>query len=276
MESGEILTSLAKLEASLNEIKSAKEQVQQTVGAYASVQRQIGEYTTSLDTIAGSIKAIITDVQSQRTALNEEAAGLSATLNAKAAEIITMQKTSSDAILDSLKTNLDATSDSFSSRCVGTVDAFKQNTEAEIQRLDDNIETLRTCAANLNSLHENIKSTLNKIDEVKQDFSGLKQEMMASQEAQDTKLEAITTDIASLSAQQSSALTNLSRELKNAQDAQDKTIADLSTTISSLYEKLYTNEMNLAKGHTAIIILTILNLLAIIGAMVITLLKITI
>ena len=61
------------------------------------------------------------------------------------------------------------------------------------------------------------------IDEVKQDFSDLKQAMMESQGAQDTQLAAIKTDIASLSAQQSSALTNLSRDLKNTQDAQDKT-----------------------------------------------------
>lgn len=276
MESGEILTSLAKLEASLNEIESAKEQVQRTVGAYASVHKQIGEYSKTLDTIAGSIKAIITDVQSQRVALNEEAAGISAALNAKAAEIVSMQNTSVSAILDSLKTSLDATKDSFSSSCSGTVDAFKQNTEAELKKLDVNVEALKTCAGNLNSLHENIKSTLERIIEVKQDISAFKQAMKESQSTQKTQLEAIKADIAALSSQQNKTSIELSGDLKNIQSVQDKAIADLSATVSSLSSKLDAYEKKLAKGHQAIIILSVLNVLTAIGIAVITLLKITI
>lgn len=90
MESGEILTSLAKLEASLKEIESAKERVQQTVNAYAFVQKQIEEYTKTLDSTAGSIKSIINDVQSQRASLYEDAATLDAFLNAKAEAIVSL------------------------------------------------------------------------------------------------------------------------------------------------------------------------------------------
>ena len=74
MEANEILTSLAKLETSLNEIESAKEQVQKTVGAYSAVQKQIIDYTKALEAISESITSIIADVRSQRTALNDDAA----------------------------------------------------------------------------------------------------------------------------------------------------------------------------------------------------------
>lgn len=173
MEANEILTSLAKLEASLKEIESAKEQVQKTVGAYASVQKQIGDYTKALETISGSIKVIINDVQSQRTSLNDDALSILATLQGKADDIISMQNSYVSKTLESLKSTLDATNDSFIGNCTDTTDSLKKNTDEEIKKLDERINELKVCATNLNSLQESIKSTLDKIVEVKQDISDL-------------------------------------------------------------------------------------------------------
>ena len=65
METNELLTSLARLENTLQEVESAKNQVKQTVDAYEVLQKQIKEYTQSLDSIKSSIQGIISDLHAR-------------------------------------------------------------------------------------------------------------------------------------------------------------------------------------------------------------------
>lgn len=146
---------------------------------------------------------------------------------------------------------------------------FKKNTEDEFKKLDVNVEALKNCATNLNSLHENIKNTLQTINEVKQEICTMKQTMIDSQGVQDTQLTAIKSDIATLSAQQSRAMNILSEDLTRSQGIQYNAISDLSAAVSALSVKLDTIEKRLAKSHSAIIALAILNILAVIVAAII-------
>ncbi|CCY34985.1 putative uncharacterized protein [Alistipes sp. CAG:831] len=261
MEANEILTSLANLEASLKEIESAKEQVQKTVRAYATVQKQISDYTKALEAISGSIKGIIADVKSQRTALSDDAENVFATLLAKSDDIISNLNSSVSKNLELLKSALGTTKDSFAKDCSNTIDSLKKIADEEVKKLDERIEELEVCAANLNTLHENIKNTLCKIIKVEKSINDLKTEMLKTQGEQDTILSQIKNSISSLS----SELGNTTKEISNEVLSSSKT---LNTTISAVREKAIIIDEKVEKtgkklgtiGIT-IIILTIINIL---------------
>ena len=269
MESNEILTSLAKLEASLNEIESAKEQVSKTIGAYSSVQKQIGDYVKSLNQMAGSVTAIMSALKSQKDSLYKDASGVSEILNAKAAEMISMQNNAVTEIMDSLKVSLDSTKDSFSSDCLKIADSIKHNCDAEIKKLEEQVVDLKTCVANLNALHKYIESSLETINEVKKEICSLRQTVEISQNFQNGQLETIRAGLESLSSRQSKTMNTLSVNLKNAQSVQNKVIADMSATVQSLARKLEENNVKLAKGHTQIMIMIIISILTIIAVAII-------
>lgn len=269
MESNEILTSLAKLEASLDEIESAKEQVNKTIGAYASVQKQIGEYVKSLNQIAGGVSAIMSALKSQKDELYKDATEVSEVLSAKSAEMISMQNNAVGKIMDSLKVSLDSTKDSFSSDCLKISDSIKQNHDAEIKKLEEQVVGLKTCVANLNALHKCIESSLETISEVKKDVYSLRQTVEISQNFQNGQLETIRAGLESLSSRQNKTMNTLSVDFRNAQSEQNKTIADMSATVWSLSRKLEENERKLAKGLTQIAIMVIVSILAIIVVAVI-------
>lgn len=269
MESNEILTSLAKLEASLNEIESAKEQVKKTIGAYTSVQKQIGEYVKSLNQIAGGVSTIMSALKSQKDSLNEDASHVSEVLNAKTAEMISLQNNAVAKIMDSLKVSLNSTKDSFSSDCLKIVDSIKQNYDTEIKKLEDQVVNLETCIANLNALHKYIEGSLEAINEVMKEICSLRQTVEISQNFQNGQLETIRAGLESLSSRQSKTINSLSVDMKNAQGVQNKVIADMSATVQSLSRKLEENNVKLAKGHTQIIIMVIISILTIIAVAII-------
>ncbi len=261
MEANEILTSLAKLEASLKEIESAKEQVQKTVGAYASVQKQISDYTKALETTSGCIKGIITDVQSQRTALNDDAASVFATLGAKSDEIISNQNSSISKILESFKSTLEATKDSFTKNCSNTSVSLKRDTDEEVKKLDERIKELKVCAANLNTLHEIIKNTLCKIIEVEQCINDLKAEMLKTQGEQDTLLVQIKDGISSLSSELGNTTKVVSNEVIRSSKTLNTEISTVRDKAIILDEKVENKGKKLGKIGTVIIILTGINIL---------------
>ena len=260
MEANEILTSLANLEAGLKEIESAKEQVLKTVGAYATVQKQISDYTKALEAISGSIKGIIADVQSQRTTLNDDAASVFATLRAKSDEIISNQNSSISKTLESLKSTLEATKDSFIKNCSNATDSLKKNTNEEVEKLDARINELKLCASNLSALHENIKSTLGKIIEVKQDINDLKAEMLKTQGEQDTILTQIKTDFSSQSLNLSNTIKGVSNDVLSNRKMLNTGISAVRDKAIIIDDKVENTGKKLVTIGIVIVILTVINL----------------
>ena len=62
MESNELLASLAKMEANLNEVESARKQVESAVNASTELQKVVSEYVSS-------VKALCVNLQSWESAL---------------------------------------------------------------------------------------------------------------------------------------------------------------------------------------------------------------
>ena len=234
MEASELLTSLAKLETSLKEIESAKSQVKQTVDAYDILQKQISDYTQSLDSIKGSIQAIISDLQSQRASLGEEASGLTAALEAKANQLFAQLSESSQNSLDTLKGNLATINEVFSREGKSITDSFKKNTDEELAELKTIIQSLKDCAQTLLTIDESIKNTLTEINQMRQEVAELKQALMDSQGSQDTVLNNIQDSINALSQKDEQAFSDLSKNLESSKEAQIALMNGIKENLESL------------------------------------------
>ena len=234
MEASELLTSLAKLETSLKEIESAKSQVKQTVDAYDILQKQISDYTQSLDSIKGSIQAIISDLQSQRASLGEEASGLTASLEAKANQLFAQLSESSQNSLDTLKGNLATINEVFSREGKSITDSFKKNTDDELAELKTIIQSLKDCAQTLLTIDESIKNTLTEINQMRQEVAELKQALMDSQGSQDTVLNNIQDSINALSQKDEQAFSDLSKNLESSKEAQIALMNGIKENLESL------------------------------------------
>lgn len=260
MEASELLTSLAKLETSLKEIESAKSQVKQTVDAYDILQKQINDYTQSLDSIKGSIQAIIADLQSQRASLGEEASGLTAALEAKANHLFAQLFESSQNSLDTLKDNLATISEVFSREGKSITDSFKKNTDEELAELKTIIQSLKDCAQTLLTLDESIKNTLTEINQMRQEVAELKQALMDSQGSQDTVLNSIKEGVKSLSEHQEQAVSELSKNYESIKESQASSFASMENLFKSNAEKLELLGNNSSRESRLVKVLLISNI----------------
>lgn len=229
MEASDLLTSLAKLENSLSEIESAKNQVKQTVDAYDILQKQINDYTRSLGSITASLQAIIADLQGQRVSLGEEATELTASLEDKAKRLFAQLSESGQNSQDTLKSNLTAINEVFAREGKAITDSFKKNTDKELDELRITIQSLKSCAETLLTLDESIKKTLNQINEMRREIAELKQALMDSQGSQDTILNDIQESIHALSEKENTSFSDLSQKLESSlQSSKEAQVASIN------------------------------------------------
>lgn len=233
METNELLTSLAKLETSLKEIESAKEQVKQTVDAYTILQDQIKAYTHSLDSIKTSVDGIVSDLRAQRVSLGEEASGLATALEEKAAMLFTRVSESSSDVLTTLKSHLDVANELFSKDSKAVAESFKISTDDELVKLQQSVQTLKECATTLSTLDESIKNTLSQIEQVRKDVAEFNKALLDSQSAQDNILKQIQDSIVSLSQKDEQAFSNLSKSFESSMVTQNSVLNDIKGNLST-------------------------------------------
>lgn len=251
METNELLTSLARLETTLQEVESAKNQVKQIVDAYDILQKQIKEYTQSLDSIKTSIQGILSDINSQRTSLGQEAMDITAALESKCNQL-----------LETLKTDLSAANETFAKEGKIITDSFKKSTDDELANLKTTVQSLKECTTSLQALSENIKDTLAQINQLRQEIAELKQSLETSQGAQDALLSEIKTGINSLS-----------DELGSLKTAQDNAFNKVDAQFKANEEKMDSFAAGIAKGQRTNRILSILILVFVLVIGILLLIK---
>ena len=224
METNELLTSLARLENTLQEVESAKNQVKQTVDAYEVLQKQIKEYTQSLDSIKTSIQGILSDINGQRTSLGQEAMSITASLESKCNQV-----------LETLKTNLASANETFAKEGKNITDSFKKSTDDELANLKITVQSLTECTTSLQALSVSIKDTLSQVNQLRQEIADLKQSLESSQGAQDVLLSEIKTGINSLS----DSLVSLKSDQDNAFEGIDSQFKANSEIMNSLTKGLF-------------------------------------
>ena len=163
--------------------------------------------------------------------------------------------------MESLKSALEAIKDSFTTDCTKATDSLKKNTNEEVKKLDERIEDLKSCAANLNTLHENIKNTLGKIIEVKESINDLKAEMLKTQGEQDTLLTQIKDGISSLSSELINTTKKISDALLNSSKALNTTLSAVRDKAIIIDEKVEITGKKLHNIGIVIIILTAINII---------------
>ncbi len=242
METNELLTSLAKLESTLQEVESAKNQVKQTVDAYEVLQKQIKEYTQPLDSIKTSIQGILSDINSQRASLGKEAINITAALDSKCKQL-----------LENLKTDLAAANETFAKEGKIITDSFKKSTDDELANLKTTVQSLKECTTSLQGLSESIRGTLSQINQLRLEIAELKCSLESTQGAQDALLSEIKTSI-----------NYLIDSINALKAAQDKAFNKVDVQFKTNWEKTDSLATGLAKGQRTNRILTFTTLVLII------------
>lgn len=254
METNELLTSLSRLESTLQEVESAKNQVKQTVNAYDILQKKISEYTKSLDSIKTSIQGVVSDLRSQRASLGEEATSIASSLHAEAEHLFNKLSEDTTSVLNTLKAELTAINGQFASDSKAVADGFKNSTDEQLTKLQQSVRALKECTTTLEGLQTSIKDTLSEITLMKQGIAELKQSLESSQSAQDTLLSEIK-----------SGINSLSDSLGSLKTAQDNAFNKVDSLIKTNSEKIDTFVARIVKGQNLNLFIGIVNLLLIIS-----------
>ena len=130
MESKEFLESLERLKATLVGIKSAKEQVEKTVGAYDVLHSDLTDYTGKLNKIAEGLESII-------SGLTDEKQNLAKDYTAS----IESLKTTCSGLVDTQKAALEAVSGLFQTTCGNSNRTFSEKLDQSAAAFDGKVET---------------------------------------------------------------------------------------------------------------------------------------
>lgn len=254
METNELLTSLARLENTLKEVESAKNQVKQTVDAYEVLQKQIKEYTQSLDSIKTSIQGFISDLHARGSELESDAAGILSSFKASATQLLAKLSESTSGILEELKTNLAKANEAFAKESKDVAAGFKNRTDEQLTKLQQSVLALKECTTALEGLQTSVKDTLAEITQMKQGIAELKLSLESSQSAQDELLSEIK-----------SGINSLSDSLGSLKTTQDNAFDKVAAQFKANSEKIETLVSRLVKGQNLNRIIGIVNLLLIIS-----------
>lgn len=243
MESNELLASLAKMEASLNEVESARKQVESTVNASSELQKEVREYVSAVKALCVSLQSWASDLRAREGALSREYE-----------EAITRVGSTCTEVIRSFEAEVEKTSTD-----------FKAKTEPVIERFTEQIGKLDKHVQDLNALKDEIKKATSEIQAVKESLSQISMDLKESQESQDAvlndlkqksdeiigKADGIAEKIESLHGKadnissQLSQIDSLSHEIKTACEQIHST---LKSSTESLMKALETSKNETAKN----------------------------
>ena len=145
MESNELLASLAKMEASLNEVESARKQVESAVNASSELQKEVREYISAVKALCVNLQSWESDLQVREGSLSHEFE-----------EAITRVGSTCADVVRSFETVVEKTSTD-----------FKAKTEPAIERFTGQIGELDKHVEDFNALKDEIKKATSDIQTVK-------------------------------------------------------------------------------------------------------------
>ena len=166
MESNELLASLAKMEASLNEVDSARKQVQSAVDASLELQKVVREYVSAVKALCVSLQSWEDELRAREGSLSHEYEDAIGRVNTTCNEIIS----------------------SFGNEVEKTSTDFKNRTKPVVEKFTEQIGELDKHVKNLNALKDEIKKATSEIQAVKESLSQISKDLKESQESQDAVL----------------------------------------------------------------------------------------
>ena len=225
----EINTALEQLEKSLEDVKSAQEQVTSVTNSYGQLQVEIKQYTDSLSVISSALSSVIKSVNDFHLQGLDD-------LNSAWASL----RTQCSAIVSDVKTLLSTTANN-----------FKAETEQVYSNLASQVTQLETSVEKLSNLHTKVEDATTSISKLKEEITKLQSDLTNSKKAQDEAISSIDTTAKSISSQLSKSdatingiVTTLSgqnnslSQISQALTAVSSTLAQLSTSLQDVQSAL--------------------------------------
>lgn len=209
MESNKLLASLAKMEACLNEVESARKQVESTVNASSELQKEVRKYVSAVKALCVNLQSWESDLRARERSLSHEFE-----------EAITRVGSTCATVVHSFETEVQKTSTD-----------FKTKTESVSERFNEQIGKLDKHVQDLNALKEEINKATSEIQIVKGSLSHISRNLKESQDSQDAVLEDIKQNVIGLKKTVINAASNISQEISHAKQ-------DLSDTQSQTNSKI--------------------------------------
>ena len=163
MESNELLASLAKMEASLNEIESARKQVESTIKASSELQREVREYVSAVNALCASLQTWEKDLIAREASLSKEYEKAIERINSSCNEII----------------------NSFGKEVKKTSTDFKSKTDSVVEKFTEQNNLLSKHVQDLNILKEEFIKATAEIQSIKDYLTQLSKDLKESQKSQD-------------------------------------------------------------------------------------------
>lgn len=195
---------LAQLESDLQNISSAREQVEKTVGTSNELQEVVAGYVSSLDSLLTNVKDWVKEISSFQ---GSNITGIEKSIG-------NIQK-SCDKVIEKFTNSTDKVSDN-----------LKQKTEDELSKFESANTKLASQVDKLAKLDEHLKSATSAIDSVKDKLGEVLKELKDSQNTQDKSLEAL--------GKGQEKLCSKSDEIKTSCGGISKSLDSVSSTIEGI------------------------------------------
>jgi len=157
---------LAQLEKDLQEINSARNQVENTVKASTELQKVVSEYVSSVKALCVGLQAWESELRTREGRLSHEYEEAISRVNSTCNEIV----------------------NSFGAEVEKTSTDFKNKTNPVVEKFTEQIGKLEKHVQDLNALRDEIKKTTGEIESVKESLTQISTDLKESQESQDAVL----------------------------------------------------------------------------------------
>ena len=224
MESNELLASLAKMEASLKEIESARMQVESTVKASSGLQKEVGEYVSAVRKLCVTLHAWEEELKTREISLRHE----------------------TESVISDIKRLCEESITSFSSNINEIGTSFKNNTKDVLERFTEQNNKLAGRVEELNALGEQIKNTTEEIENVKGSIEVISKDLKNSQDEQDRVLDEIIQKIAAFPAMIQQSTITITQAVSSSKQSLNEVLAQTNKTLDTVNGKTENLALNIA------------------------------
>lgn len=198
----EILASLSRLEAELNEVASARLLVEQTANSYKEVQKELRSFIGEFQIITSSLNTIANALHDGKASLVTES-------------------------IKELKVQLETIHNSLSSHCNSLISRF-------VESIDDTSEQFKSktseLTADYTTNNESFKASIKELDATAASIKQCTSTIVAKQAEHEAKTVQAISDIATVI----NAIEQLHSTINNKMDGVESKLENLSTTASSV------------------------------------------
>lgn len=241
MDSKEFLESLERLKSTLEGVKSAKEQVEDTVKAYDALHTVMTEYTGKINEVAEKLETLITGLSGQRADLETDYKAAIGNLESTCTGLVGANKLALEAVAKqfqttcvdaglTLSTKLDDVSANFSNDITAGIDDFKTRNEAEVSKLDAQLIKFEQQVKQMDLIQTSMKQANDIVVELKNGLDRLGKDIASAEELQDEALDEISKSLSTSQGNQDKALDNILQQVTES----GKTTGRISETSVSI------------------------------------------